>query len=214
MPLQDGNAGRRPGLLPLPQPTLSLEITTSEQAPIRAPGQRADRTGRWHLLQGDAQPRVPEPDGGIMSPTGEQTAIGRKGQTYGSLGLPTRPEERSTRDFPQLDAAIMAPSGEQAFVRAEGEGKRILGMGLPGQVQPLAYPVPHPYFPRPADGRPVLGRAGGRAADAPGSAANSPSPEPERGYAHEAAAAAPAGAPHLPWRSACRSHTPASPIAR
>ena len=69
-----------------------------------------------------------------MSPTGEQAAAGSKGQADGGFGLPTRPEQGTTRDVPQLDAAIMAPTGERVFIRAEGEGKRIVGMGLPGQV--------------------------------------------------------------------------------
>ncbi len=42
------------------------------------------------------------------------------------------------------------------FVGAEGEGKCIFGMGLPGQLQPLADPTPHPYLASPADGGPVL----------------------------------------------------------
>src|SRR5579859_358888 len=93
-----------------------------------------------------------------MSPTGEQAAIGGKGQAEDGIGLPTRPEQRSARDVPQLDAAIMTAAGQLLFIWAEGEGKRIVGMCLPGQMQPVAVacPTPHPYLPSPADGRPIL----------------------------------------------------------
>ena len=86
------------------------------------------------LLEGGAQLRIPEPDGGLMSSTGEQAAVGGKGQTVGALGMPARPEQGTTFDVPQLDAAIKAPAGERAFVRAEGEGNHNVRMRLPDEM--------------------------------------------------------------------------------
>src|SRR5437763_13655924 len=83
-----------------------------------------------HILEEGAQLRIPEPDGGLMSPTGEQTSIGGKDQTVGALGMPARPEQGTTFDVPELDAAIKAPAGERAFVRAEGEGNHNVRMRL------------------------------------------------------------------------------------
>src|SRR2546425_3872698 len=112
MPRERLHAGSRPGLLPLPQPKRAREVATGEQAPIRAPGQREDRTGMRQLLEGGAQLRIPEPDGRIKSPTGEQSSIGSKGQPGGALGMPARPEQSATGDVPQLDAAIIAPASQ------------------------------------------------------------------------------------------------------
>src|SRR5947209_16119786 len=109
-----------------------------------------------HLLEEGAQLRIPEPDGGLMSPTGEQAAVGGKDQTVGALGMPARPERSTTGDVPQRDAAIKAPAGERAFVRAEGKGPDHVRMRLPGQVQGLACLAPHPYFPPLAARGPVL----------------------------------------------------------
>src|SRR5438132_539365 len=109
-----------------------------------------------HILQGCAQLRIPEPEGGLMSPTGEQTSIRSKGQTGDPLGMPARPEQGTTFDVPELDAAIKAPAGKRVFVRAKGEGPYHVCMGLPGQVQGLACLAPHPYFPPLAARSPVL----------------------------------------------------------
>src|SRR2546430_818272 len=108
------------------------------------------------LLEGGAQLRIPEPDGGLMSSSGEQAAVGGKGQTVGALGMPARPEQGTTFDVPELDAAIKAPAGKRVFVRAKGEGPNHVCMGLPGQVQDLACLAPHPYFPPLAARGPVL----------------------------------------------------------
>ena len=109
-----------------------------------------------YVLHRRAQRSLPEPDGGIKSPTGEQSAIGGKGQARGALRVPARPEQGTPLDVPQLDAAIHAPTGERVFIRAQGKGKCRVGMGLPDQVQELASLAPHPHFPPPADGRPIL----------------------------------------------------------
>ncbi len=101
---------------------------------MRAPGQREDRAGMRHVLEGDAALGIPDPDGGIMSPTGEQTAARSKGQADDGLGLPARPERGPTGDFPQLDAAIKAPAGQHAFVWTEGEGQHTVRVGLPGEM--------------------------------------------------------------------------------
>src|SRR5437773_12012615 len=90
------HAASRPGLLPLPQPKRAREVATGEQAPMRAPSQREDRTGMQHVLEGGAQLRIPKPNGRIKSPTGEQASIRGKGQTGAALGLPTRPEQGAT----------------------------------------------------------------------------------------------------------------------
>src|SRR5215472_17749934 len=123
MPLKHLHAESRSGLLHLPEPNHTLEVATGKQVPIRAPGQREDRTGMRQVLQVCAQLRVPQPDGRVMSPTGEHASIRGKSWTGGSLGLPVRPEQGATLDVPQLDAAISkASAGQHAFVRAEGEG--------------------------------------------------------------------------------------------
>src|SRR6266567_2953480 len=131
---EDLGAASRPGRLPLPEPNRAREVSTGEQVPIRAPGQRENRAGMQQLLKEGAQLRVPEPDGGIQSPTGEQAAIGGEGQAGGALRLPARPEQGTTLDVPQLDAAIETPAGQRAFVWAEGDGVHLVGMGLPDQV--------------------------------------------------------------------------------
>src|SRR3989440_755580 len=104
MPGERLHAGSRPVLLPLPQPDRARDVATGKQAPIRAPGQREDRTGMRHVLQGGAQLRIPEPEGGLMSATGEQTSNRSKGQTGDALGMPARPERSTTGDVPQRDA--------------------------------------------------------------------------------------------------------------
>src|SRR5437764_4186440 len=109
-----------------------------------------------HILQGYAQLRIPEPEGGLMSATGEQAAIGGKSQTGDALGMPARPERSTTGDVPERDAAIKAPAGERAVVRAEGKGPDHVRMRLPGQVQGLACLAPHPYFAPLAARGPVL----------------------------------------------------------
>src|SRR5438034_2405963 len=140
----------------LPEPGRARDVATGEQAPIRAPGSREDRTGMRYVLHRRAQRSLPEPDGGIKSPTGEQASIGGKSQAQGDLRVPARPEQGTTRYVPQLDAAILASTGERVFIRAQGNGKCRVGMGLPDQVQELAFLAPHPHFPPPADGRPIL----------------------------------------------------------
>src|SRR3989442_6484519 len=156
MPPERLYAGSRPGLLHLPDANRAREVATGEHAPIRAPGQREDRTGMWHVLQGGAQLRIPEPDGGIMSATGEQTSIRSKGQADGGLGLPTRPEQGTTFDVPQLESTMPAPSSQRASIRAEGERRHNVRIGLPDQVQGLACLAPPPHFPPPAPSGPVL----------------------------------------------------------
>src|SRR5256714_1319416 len=90
------------------------------------------------LLEGSAQLRIPQPDGGFRSSTGEQVASRRKSQTGGALRVPARPEQGTTFDVPKLDAVIKAPGGEHAFVRAEGERRHHLCMSLPDHLQGLA----------------------------------------------------------------------------
>src|SRR5437764_7583166 len=103
MPPERLHAGRRPGLAHFPQPNRARDVATGKQAPIRAPGQREDRTGMRHLLEERAQLRIPEPEGGLMSATGEQTSLRGKGQTADALGVPARPERSTTGDVPELD---------------------------------------------------------------------------------------------------------------
>src|SRR5438552_12535616 len=100
----------------LPESGRARDVATCEQAPIRTPGQREDRTGMRYVLQRRAQRSLPEPDGGIKAPTGEQAAIGGKSQARGALRMPTRPEQGLTLDVPQLDATIRAPTGERVFI--------------------------------------------------------------------------------------------------
>src|SRR5436305_13922644 len=52
----------RSALLPLPQPDRAREVTTAEQAAIRAPGQCEDRTGMGLVLHRRAERGLPQPD--------------------------------------------------------------------------------------------------------------------------------------------------------
>src|SRR2546421_38577 len=150
------HAASRPARLPLPQPNRAHGVSTGEQVPIRAPGQREDRTGMRQLLEQGAQLRIPASDGRISPSAGELMAIGGKGQAEGALRMTARPEQGSTLDAPELDAAIEAPAGKPPFVRAEGERHHDVGMRLPGQVQGLAELSPQPHFATPTSGGPVL----------------------------------------------------------
>src|SRR5438876_7698776 len=156
MPYEALDAGRWAARPDLPQPDRASLVVTGEQVSIRTPGQRGDRAGMRHLLDGGAQLRIPELDGRLMPPSGKQAAIGGKSQAGDPLRLPARPARCAALDIPELDAAIQAPTGERAFVRAEGESPDPVRVGSPDPVQELPFLAPQPHFPpSPAVG-PVL----------------------------------------------------------
>src|SRR5260221_14433658 len=135
MPLEDGNAASRPGLVPLPQSNRALEIATDEPPPVWAPGQRADRSGMRHVLEGGAGPGIPEPDGRIQSPTGEQASIGGKSHPNDASGVPARPDQGATLYIPQLDAAIIPPAGQLPSIWAESQSKYVGAVSLPDPME-------------------------------------------------------------------------------
>src|SRR5258706_12753450 len=96
MPRQPRNAGRWLGLLDLPHPNMSIKVATGEQAPIRAPGHREDRTGMRQRLQVRAAQGVPELDSRIIPTAGKQTPIGGKSHTGDAIGMPPRPQQGTT----------------------------------------------------------------------------------------------------------------------
>ncbi len=100
MPLKRLHAGSRPGLLPLPQPQRAHDAATGEQAPIRAPGQREDRTGMRQVREGCAQLRIPEPDGRLIPTAGQRASIGGKSQAKQAVDWPNGPERGPTLYVP------------------------------------------------------------------------------------------------------------------
>ncbi len=144
------------GLLPLPQPNVTIKAATGKPPPIWTPGQREDRTGIRQVLEGCAQLRIPEPDGRLIPAAGKRSSIGSEGQAKQAIDWPNGPEQGPTLYVPELDAAIKAPARQRAFVRAERDRHHDVRMRLPGQVQGLACLTPHPYFAPLAARGPIL----------------------------------------------------------
>lgn len=58
----------------------------------------------------------------------------------------TCPEQNTLLQVPQFDRAVPASSSQRVFIRAKSQGKGIVCVGLPGQLQCLAPLTPHPHF--------------------------------------------------------------------
>src|SRR5689334_6330366 len=137
--------------LHLPEPNTAITTATSEQLPIGTPGQRVycpaltcqslDR-----LARGD----VPQLDDGIIPTGGKGVPIRGKDHTEDHVRVPPGPEQGPALHIPEFDGAIPTAGCQYAFIRAKGEGKGIVGVRLPGQVQALASFTPYSYLSSPA----------------------------------------------------------------